>query len=185
WALSFVALSLAWIVPGLTQPVLALAGMRWVFFFMLAVACFAQGRSLSTPFLAAFLLELAASLGTYFADFKTVFFITFLAALASGTRISPRALLGAGVLPALVIALAIAWTAVKVDYRAFVSGGLAAQIVNVDYTTRLAKLFELVANLDIEALTSAADQLLRRLTYVEFFGVVLVNVPDHLPHTEG
>src|SRR5262249_62283578 len=44
WALSFVALSLAWIVPGLTQPVLALAGMRWVFFFMLAVACFAQGR---------------------------------------------------------------------------------------------------------------------------------------------
>src|SRR5262249_7647254 len=73
----------------------------------------------------------------------------------------------------------------KVDYRAFVSGGLAAQIVNVDYTTRLAKLFELVANLDIEALTSAADQLLRRLTYVEFFGVVLANVPAHLPHTEG
>jgi hypothetical protein len=140
---------------------------------------------LSTLFLAAFLLELAAALGSYFAEFKTVFFITFFAALASGTRISPKALLGAGVVTVLVIALAIVWTAVKVDYRTFVSGGQAAQIVTVDYTTRLAKFFELAANLDIEELTNAADQLLRRLTYVEYFGVVLVNVPAHLPHTEG
>jgi hypothetical protein len=185
WVLSFAALSFAWIMPGLTQPVIAVAGMRWVFFFMLAVACFAQDRTWSTLFLGAFLLELAAALGSYFAEFKIVFFITFFAAVASGARISPRALLGAGVLTVLVIALAIVWTAVKADYRAFVSGGEAAQIVTVDYTTRLAKLFELTANLDNKALTSAADQLLKRLTYVEFFGVVLLNVPSHLPHTEG
>src|SRR5262249_17785276 len=156
---SFVALSFAWIMPGLTQSVLALAGMRWAFFFMLAVACFAQGRGLSGLFLGAFLLELGAGIGTYFADFRTVFIISFFAALASGTRISSRALLGASVLATLAVALAIVWTAVKGEYRSFVSGGEAAQIVTVDYTTRLAKFYELAANLDIETLTSATDQL--------------------------
>jgi hypothetical protein len=184
-AMGFVALSLAWILPGLTQPLVALANMRWAFFFMLAVACFAQGRSFSIPFLTAFLLELAVGLGSYFAEFRTVFFITFFAALASGTRISSRALLGASVLAVLVLVLAVVWTAIKADYRAFVSGGLEAQIVTVDYAVRLAKLHELTASLDREALASAVDQLLRRLTYVEFFGVVLVYVPTIMPHTLG
>jgi hypothetical protein len=185
WAAGFAALSVAWVMPGLTQPVLALVGMRWAFFFMFAVACFAQGRGLSGLFMAAFAFELAAGLGSYFADFRTVFIITFFAALASGTRISSRALLGAGVLSAVVVVLAVVWTAIKGEYRSFVSGGEAAQIVTVDFVTRLAKLYELAANLDVETLISAADQLLRRLTYVEFFSVVLVNVPASIPHTLG
>ena len=185
WAMSFVALSFAWVMPGLSQPMLALSGMRWVFFFMLGVACFAQGKGFAGLFLAAFAVELAAGLGTYFADFKTVFVITFFAALASGTRVSSKALLGTGVLALLVVALAIVWTAVKGEYRIFVSGGQAAQIVAVDLVPRLAKLYELAANLDAEALTGAFDQLLRRLTYVEFFGVVLTYVPAYIPHTLG
>jgi hypothetical protein len=185
WLLSLMATSLARLMPGLAQPLLALASLRWVFFFMLAVACFAQRRSMLSVFLAAFLVELGASLGTYFAEFKTVFFITFFAALCSGTRISPRALLSAVALGVLVLALAVVWTAVKSDYRAFVSGGLAEQIVTVDYVARLAKLYELAASLDLTALIAAADQLLRRLTYVEFFAVVLDYVPAIVPHTLG
>jgi hypothetical protein len=185
WAMSFVALSSAWIMPGLSQPMMALSGMRWAFFFMLGMACFTQGKGFAGPLLLAFGVELAAGLGTYFADFKTVFVITFIAALASGTRVSSRGLLGAGVLALLVVALAIVWTAVKGEYRIFVSGGQAAQIVAVDLASRLAKLYELTASLDAEGLSSAFDQLLRRLTYVEFFGVVLTYVPAYIPHTLG
>jgi hypothetical protein len=185
WAVSFVALSFAWIMSGLSQPMMALSGMRWVFFFMLGVACFTQGKGLTGLFLAAFAFELAAGLGTYFADFKTVFVITFFAALASGTRISSRTLLGAGVLAVLVVGLAVVWTAVKGEYRIFVSGGQAGQIVAVDFVSRLAKLYELAANIDVESLPDAVDQLLRRLSYVEFFGVVLTYVPASIPHTLG
>ena len=63
-----------------------------------------------------------------------------------------RALLGAGVLAVLVVALSIVWTAVKSDYRNFVSGGQAGQIVTVDYMARFAKLYKLVGNLDLGAL---------------------------------
>jgi hypothetical protein len=111
--------------------------------------------------------------------------MTFFAVLASRTRVSTKAQLSAGVLAVLVIALAVVWTAVKGDYRTFISGGQTAQTITVDYPTRLAKLYELATNLDIESLTSAADQFLRRLTYVEFFGVVLVYVPTNFPHTLG
>ena len=185
WVLSFLALSFAWVLPGLTQPMLALAALRWAFFFMLAVAYFAQGRGRGRLFPVAFLLELVTGIGAYFADFKTVFFITLFAAIASGIRISPRTLLGSGTLVALTAALGIVWTAVKGEFRTFVSGGQAEQIITVDYMTRLAKLYELAANLDLEALMSAADQFLRRLSYVEFFSVVLINVPALLPHTLG
>jgi hypothetical protein len=185
WVISFLALSFAWVMPGLSQPMLALANLRWAFFFMLAVAHFAGGRDRGRLFPLVFLFELATAVGGYFSDFKTVFFITLFAALASGLRLSSRTLLGSVVLAILVVVLSIAWTAIKGEFRIFVTGGKAEQIVTGDYMTRLFKLYELVANLDLEALMSAVDQFLRRLSYVEFFGVVLVNVPASLPHTLG
>jgi hypothetical protein len=185
WAMSFAAASFAWVMPGLTQPMLALVGLRWAFYFMLAVACFAQGRALSGPFVAIFLFELAVGLGGYFADFRTVLLVTLFATVASGTRVSARALLGIGVIAVLGLVLAVVWTAIKGDYRTFVSGGEAAQVVTVDYLMRVTKLYDLTANLDAETLAKAVDQLLRRLTYVEFFGVVLTYVPTSMPHTLG
>jgi hypothetical protein len=183
WVVSFIALSFAWVMPGLSQPMLALAALRWAFFFMLAFAYFVHGRERLFPLV--FLFELTTAIGGFFSDFRTVFFVTLFAALASGVRVSARALLGSGALAALMLALSIAWTAVKGDFRSFVSGGQITQIITVDYTTRVAKLYELVTNLNAEALVNAADQFLRRLSYVEFFSVVLVHVPASTPHTLG
>jgi hypothetical protein len=185
WVASFTAISFAWVLPGLTQPMLALANMRWAFFFMLAYAHFTRRRDRRGLFPLVFLLELATGIGAYFADFKTVFVVTLFAALASGTRISARALLGSGALTTLTVGFAILWTAVKNDFRTFVAGGQAAQVVTVDYTTRLTRLYELVADLSWDALGEAGNQLLHRLTYVEFFSVVLINVPASMPHTLG
>ena len=100
WVMSFLALSFAWVMPGLSQPMLALANLRWAFFFMLAVAYFAGGRDRGRLFPLVFLFELATAVGGYFSDFKTVFFITLFAALASGVRLSSRTLLGSVVLAA-------------------------------------------------------------------------------------
>jgi hypothetical protein len=185
WLMSFFALSFAWVVPGLSQPMLALSGLRWAFFFMLAFAHLVRGRYGGLLFPLAFLLELATGIGGYFSDFKTVFFMTLCAALACSIRVSAGMVLGSGALAGLTIALGVVWTTVKGEFRTFVTGGLAEQIVTVDYMTRVSKLYELAANLDANALISGVDQLLHRLSYVEFFGVVLVNVPASLPHTLG
>ena len=185
WVTSFLALSFAWVVPGLLHLMLATATMRWVFFFMLAYSFFARGSGAGRLFPLAFLFEFATEVGTYFSDFKTVFFVTLFAAFAAGVRLTPRALIGFAAAAAVIVALGIVWTSIKVEYRSFVSGGEAKQVVTVDYLTRLGKLAELAGDLNGETLANGADQFLRRLSYVEFFGVVLVTVPHQLPHTHG
>lgn len=185
WLASLLARSFAWVVPGLSQPMLALAGMKWAFFYMLAAAYFVRGGGGGWLFPLVFLFELVTALGGYFSDFKTVFFVTLFAAVASGVRFSPRALIGSALLTALVISLGIVWSSVKGDFRAFVSGGESQQIVTVDYLTRMGKLAELVRNLDGASLANGTDQFLRRLGYVNFFGLTLLNVPFSHPHTEG
>jgi hypothetical protein len=179
------AFAFAWTVPGLSQPMLALASMRWAFFFMLAYATFVRTSGVGPYFGFAFAMELALGVGGFFADFKTVFIFTLLAVAAAGRRFSFRTVLGLGSLVALLIALGIVWTAVKEEYRNFVSGGGGSQAVVVDYGTALAKLADLIGDLDSGALTRGTQKMLQRLTYVEFFGIVIDYVPSIMPHENG
>jgi hypothetical protein len=185
WAVSFTALAFAWVVPGLSQPLFALANLKWAFYFMLAFRAFLGAPRERSVLALIFLVELASAIGGYFADFKTVFIMTTFAAIAAGVRLSARSLLGLGTLAACLLVFGVLWTAIKGEYRAFVSGGVAAQIVTVDYPTRIAKVAELVGDLDHDKVVLGLDQVLRRLTYVEFFGVVLTYVPSQMPHENG
>jgi hypothetical protein len=184
-AVATLALALAWKVPGLVQPLLALVSLKWAFFFMLAYATFVRTRSIGTFFVIAFALELALGIGGFFSDFKTVFFVTLLAGAASGKKLSARTVFSLGSFAALLIAFGVVWTAVKKDYRDFVSGGSGSQIVTVDYWTAVTKLGELVSALDGEALAQAGDNMVQRLSYVEFFASALEYVPNLVPHENG
>jgi hypothetical protein len=184
-AVSFGALAFAWTLPALLQPMLALAGMKWAFFFMLAHASFIRGARARLFFSIAFLGELALGVGGYFSDFKSVFFITIFAGFASGARFSTRALITMSALCALLLSFGIVWTAVKGEYRNFISRGEATQVVTVDYVTRMKKLSELVWGLDTQTLSESSERLFRRLTYVEYLASVLDYVPSRLPHENG
>ena len=74
WVVSFAALTFAWVVPGLSQPMLALASLKWAFYFMLAYRAFIGARRERSVLALVFLVELVSAIGGYFADFKTVFF---------------------------------------------------------------------------------------------------------------
>jgi hypothetical protein len=179
-----VAQGLALAVAGLSQPLLALASLKWAAFWILAYATF-TGTGSRSYFLAAFCLELMLGLGGYFSEFKTVLFVTAFAFVASGTRLSFRYISGLAILGILALGLGLVWTAIKQDYRDYVSGGQRAQVVTVSYGDRLAKIVELAQDLDGDDLLEAADGLARRIGYVEFFGVVLKTVPRYIPHEGG
>jgi hypothetical protein len=88
-------------------------------------------------------------------------------------------------LGAVALTLGVAWTAVKIDYRSFVSGGEKAQVVTVGYLERISMLAEMLRQLDGNAMADASEKLLQRIAYVDFFGVVLDAVPGVLPHENG
>jgi hypothetical protein len=182
---AMMASAFAWTVPGLAQPILALSSMKWASFFMLAYATFVRASGVGPFFAIAFAFELALGIGGFFSDFKTVLFVTLIAGATSGKRFPPRAIFGLCSLGALLVVFAIVWTAVKDNYRDFVSAGTGAQVVAVDYWTGLAKLGELTGGLGSQELSDASNKLLRRLTYVEYFAVVIDYVPNTLPHEKG
>ncbi len=181
---AFASEMLARAIPAISQPLLALAHMKWAFYFILAYASFSRNKGLNPLLLLAFAIELAWGLGGYFSDFKTVFIFTLAAAVAGSVRITPAAGVGLGALVAVLLTFGVVWSSIKGEYRAFVSGG-EGQVVTVDAGDRFNKLYELVGALNRDALADGVERFLLRLTYVEFFGAVLGTVPEAVPHEGG
>lgn len=163
----------------------AVAGTKWIFFFLLAYAAFVRGRATDPMFLAAFVFEFGLGIGGFFSDFKTVFIFVALAAFAASVRVTARGWVGGMALVAAVIVLGVAWTSVKMDYRKFVSGGSGDQAITIDYTTRMSKLIDLLQAVGPQEFKEGFDDFLGRLGYVSFFGLTLNIVPESVPHEGG
>jgi hypothetical protein len=181
---SVAILTVARVVPGITQIALALADIKWAVYFMLAYVCFLRPVRLYL-LLMAFGIEFALGLGAYFSDFKTVFFVTIVAFVASGKKLSAKQIAIALSLTSALFVISLAWTAVKTDYRDYLSGGQRAQIVTRGYVERMQKLYDMVSELEKEDMVNAVQDMADRISYVDFFGKVLVMVPGRIPHEEG
>jgi hypothetical protein len=185
WVLGAAALYAIGLASGLAQVLYGINALRWAFFLMLAFVHFSRERSAGWWFPAAFAFELAMGIGGYFSDFRTVFIVTFVAVVMAGVRLSIQRILAACIVAVAALAMGVVWTAIKPEYRQFVSGGAAAQIVTVGYPEQIQKLGELVADLDPEELGEATHELLSRLSYVELFGSTISHVPSVVPHEGG
>jgi len=184
WLVATTAQSVSLIVPELSQPLVALAKVKWAFFFILAYVTFVRPGTNRIYFTLAFGLEFVLSVGSYFSEFKTVFLFT-LFALVAGVRPSVRQFIGLSVLGGALLTFVLTWTAIKGEYRSVVRGPGFAQVVTFDYVDRLRKLDDLVSQLDGEQLAAAFDQLIKRVSYVDFFAVVLETVPQTVPYEGG
>lgn len=182
---AFGAMYLAARMPGLSQPLLALASLKWAFFWMYTDAAFRRPQRNIWIWALAFTFELGLGLGHYFSTFKVALFFAAFGLLSSGIRLTPSRRIGLAVLGILTLCLAIVWTAVKNDQRSFLSGGEQAQVVTVGAIEGLSNFIELSGQLDVDALSDAAIGLAQRLSYVDFFGRVLTMVPEQIPHEWG
>lgn len=173
------------VAPGLSQVFEGFANVRWAFFFILGVAHFRQKKNTGIWFPAVFAFEFVSGLGGFFSDFKTVFIFALLAMLTAKVSFSPSRLIGMITIAAMALGLAVIWTAIKSEYRNYVSGGERTQSVNVGYVEQMQKLGELTLALEAEDLAFGVDNLLARLSYVEFFGYTIERVPAQLEHENG
>jgi hypothetical protein len=187
FVIATLAQSSAWIVPGLAQPLLAVASLKWAFFWMMAYATFVNPAAprLRIYFLCALTLETFLGIGAFFSDFKTPLLFTLLAALAAKVRLSMGRVLGLLVLLTIMVFVGVVWTTIKKEYRSYITAGERTQIVTVGYRDRLAELDRLIKQIDRASLEEGAEALVSRVAYVDFFAVVLEVVPTQLPHSNG
>lgn len=171
WTVAAVAQAFAFVVPGLSQPLIATSGLRWAFFLILTYAAFSSGIGIRTYWLTAFALELAMSLGSYFSDFKNVFIFTIFGLVAGQVRFRPRDYLGLAGLAACMLIMGIVWSDVKMEYRK-TGGGIG-------------RLVELVSQVDGAAMSHGLELLIQRIGYIEYFAAVINYVPHFVPYTNG
>ena len=160
------------VVPGLDQPLDAMSKMKIVLLFILFTNILMTGKN--TNFLwAALGAELVMGFGGLLSDFRGVFIYLFLAAIASRVQIRGTSialgLLGFG----LLMFLALFWSAVKMEYRDFATGGMDSQALSVGLDERLGYLGNRLVAPDAIDWNQAAYQLLVRLAYTDIFGSVI------------
>jgi hypothetical protein len=180
-----VAHSIAYVSPGLSQPLLALASLKWAFYWILTHVALRKGGVVRWLWLVFFLFELGSGVTGYFSDFKMVLFFTMMAVLSSHLKLTAVRLLGLATLLTLAVILAVAWTAIKTEQRRFLSQNERAQVVRVTTQESIANILELAGHLDMEAMTQATALLASRLAYVDFFGNVIQVVPEDVPYEGG
>ena len=173
------------LVPGMRIPFLALASLKWAFYWAFTFATFSQDSGPKRLWLLVFLLELIMGSVSYFSDFKTILFFTLLAMLPAGVRLSPVRVMGLLALAALTLVLGVVWTAIKTDYRDFLSQGERAQVVSVSHEESFSSLLTLVGDLDGFSLKTAAMDMAERVSYVDIFARAVDYVPATKPYQYG
>ena len=182
--LSFVCAIAASNLPGLSQPLLMLGATKWIFVFILSYSVFEQRRGyLILAFVIA--LEFVVGMLGFFANFKSVFFVLFVALITSPQALRGRrlALLSTGA--AVLLALGSVWTSVKSDYRDFLNEGFHSQEVLVPVEERVDKLGDLLNRFDSQQLFEGFQAMILRVSYVQFFALTMKNVPSDIPYEHG
>jgi hypothetical protein len=159
--------------------------LKWAFYWILTYVTFTRADGLRRLWLIVFIGELALGFGGYFSDFRTVLLMTILALVPVGLERNAARIVGLTGVVLLTLVLGIMWTAIKPEYRDFLSQGERAQVVSVTYTESLAQTATLISALDSVALEIAINNLVARISYVDFFAQVVEFVPKMKPHENG
>ena len=169
---------------GLSQAVHAIGYLRFVtlFVFTYVVVVKERGYGWLILLLGA---EIAYSFGGFFAGFRLPLFVTLLAVASVPIGRSIRRPVLLGVLAVATLYIAVLWQAIKPEYREYVSQDSGAQAVLVDREAQIAKLSELVAEVNVDVLERGAEAFAVRFAYVDMLAYTLGHVPDARPHTDG
>lgn len=181
---SLVLQGFIWLVPGFTQLLLPLLNLKWVFFFLLAYSVFLNQRNYGLLWLTVG-FEVVVGFSGFFSSFKQVFFVLAVAYMSIGIRLQGRRLAFVGAITCMVFALGVVWMTVREDYRDFVNEGTGMQVVRVELESRLVKLADLLSDANLDDYVDGADNLAKRIAYVDMFAYVLKRVPSVVPHEEG
>jgi hypothetical protein len=158
---------------ALAQPVSALLYVKTFVLFILFANVLTTGKGGKFA-LIAILIETVTGFTGILSDFKAVFIFLALAAVAVRIRWTITMGLGAIVWSIVLIVLALFWTSVKMEYRAFATGTEeGSQAVTASLNDRLSYLGNRVVSPGNIDWREASYMLLIRFAYVDIFGSVI------------
>jgi hypothetical protein len=173
-----------WHAGSAQQIVLGLSGIRLVGLFALTYWCLSQKKQRGL-LAAVVIFEVGFGMTGYFANFTAAVMVVVIAALAATPRVRPAALiLGTSGLAFLLSAF-VFWSAIKPDYRNFISDGRQDHVAVVPMSDRLQYLWSAVASFDRAKFEDGFQRFVHRVGYIDFLAHTMENVPARVPHENG
>ena len=175
---------IAFLMPGLTQVIFSLVNIKWFFFLLFGLQVLLKKRMyLELAIVVA--IEFGLGFFSFFSDFKTVIFFSAFLAIMFLRQVSLKQVIVAGIVGYFGFFLAVFWTSIKGEYRAFLSQGTTNQNVNVNQTQAFGKLAELSGNRTETAYDLAAADMLDRVQYTYHLAKTMDRIPAVLPYEYG
>ena len=176
-------------VPG-GQLLLAVSYLKWVLLTLLIVHTIAVDNNRSLVILLV-LVEVLLSFSGFWGAFKDYVLVAIGAYLMFTPRLSFKTYFLLSVISAFFLFLAVIWTFSKGEYRQYLTGGERTQlIIQQDNLDNIQKFYEIVQR-DFspenfkESFSIGLENLVYRVSYVEFLALTMKQVPTYLPHENG
>lgn len=176
-------------VPG-GQLLLAVSYLKWVLLTLMIVHTIAVDNNRTLVILLV-LVEILLSFSGFWAAFKDYVLVAIGAYLMFTPRLSFKTYFLLSVISAFCLFLAVIWTFSKGEYRQYLTGGERTQlIIQQDNLDNIQKFYEIVQR-DFspenfkESFSIGLENLVYRVSYVEFLALTMKQVPTYLQHENG
>ena len=159
-------------LPSIDQQIEALSRLK-ILALVLLFANVLSSRKNWQFLLAAVAIEFMSGFGGLFSDFKQLFIVLAVAALAQRIKWSGSLAFGLVAWAGIALGLALFWTSVKTDYRQFATNSDESQWIKVSLAGRYTFLGSKAAELGDIDWDTAAYALVNRIAYVDVLGSVI------------
>lgn len=188
YAISFVLSAsinaVAFKIPSLTQVLLAFTTIKWLCVFLICYAVLEQNRGYG--YLVSLLaLEFSVGLLGIFSNFKNVFFVLVVAAMSSPFALRGRRFVVLLMCTGVLLVSGVVWSAIKTDYRSFLSEEAVGPNGTISIERKFAKLSDVGSSFTWENFSEGLEALVLRVSYVEYFALAIEHVPSQLPFEHG
>jgi hypothetical protein len=176
-------------VPG-GQLLLAISYLKWVLLTLLIVQTLVVQANRNLVIVLV-IVEVLLSFSGFWAAFKDYILVAIGAYLMFSPRLSLKTYFILSFVFLISLFLAVVWTYSKGEYRKYLTGGERTQlIVEQDNLTNIQKFYE-IAQRDFssenfkENFLIGLENLVYRVSYVEFLALTMKQVPTYIPHENG
>jgi hypothetical protein len=176
-------------IPG-GQLLLAVSFLKWVLLTFLIIHTLVVPNNKNLVVFI-FIAEVLLSFSGFWAAFKDYVLVALGAYLIFIPKLNLRTYFLLFTVFVFSLLLAVIWTFSKGEYRNYLTGGERSQvIVKQDNIGNINKFYEIVqTNFSSENFSEnffiGLENLIYRVSYVEFLAMTIKQVPTYLPHEEG
>ena len=189
---SFIAAFLSRALLGFAggQMLMSLVYFKWTFLTFLIIHTLVIPSN--TKYVVLFIMfEILVSFSGFWSDFKDYILVAIGAFFTLSRKVSFKEVFYSILVGAILFFISTIWSYSKGEYRLFLTGGERSQaVVRTSQIENIQKLLEIVqkdfsAENFSKSFSTGSENLIFRVSYVEFLALTLKNVPDFIPHEDG